>query len=68
MLVPFILFPQKQTFIQTLPVQKSISSLNNDNTIKLKDKRTLWYEIPNDDLWEGKGGVAEIDGDSPGGL
>ena len=31
MLVPFILFPQKQTFIQPLPAQKSISSLNNDN-------------------------------------
>ena len=31
MLVPFILFPQKQTSIHPLPAQKSISSLNNAN-------------------------------------
>ena len=31
MLLPFILFPQKQNSSQPLPAQKSKSSLNNDN-------------------------------------
>ena len=30
--------------------EDNLSSLNDNNTLKHKDKRTLWYEIPNDDL------------------